>query len=170
MDRTILFRIDLLAAIGELGDGSGVEIQDRMQETPYRRETVQQTRLYRNLADLYEEGLIEKEGAVGTEKSYSLTAEGREVLEQRKAIIDGALLETMYVRFITEDGDYWEYNDVVEMNRVPPERGLGDHPGDEPHLPDLPMELKLSDGSIERVPNDMTLDKVFAASVEVVDE
>lgn len=91
MDRTILFRIDLLAAVGELGDGSGVEIQERLTEPPYNRETVQQTRLYSNLTALAEDGLIEKEGEVGRSKSYSLTAEGREVLETRLEIMERAL-------------------------------------------------------------------------------
>lgn len=76
MGRTILFRIDLLAAVGDLGDGSAVEIQDLMLQPPYDRETVRMDRIYTNLSDLYDDGLVDKEGKVGTEKSYFLTAEG----------------------------------------------------------------------------------------------
>ena len=91
VDRTILFRIDLLAAVGTLGDPSGGEIQELLESPPYNRERVRMNRIYTNLSDLIDDGLVEKEGETGREKSYSLTAEGWGVLETRLEIMERAL-------------------------------------------------------------------------------
>lgn len=84
----------------------------------------------------------------------------------------------MYVRFVSEDGDYNEFNGVVDLVRVPleewdpearspcPECGTE---GVIPHHPDEATELKMEDGSLERVSNHWELDRVCAVEVEIAD-
>lgn len=75
------FQRDLLFVIGGLGQPSGQEILDELEES--LSEEVQAARLYTNLDELVEEGLVLKTQEDGRTNQYELTEAGREKLEER---------------------------------------------------------------------------------------
>lgn len=75
------FQRDLLFVIGGLGQPSGQEILDELEES--LSEEVQAARLYTNLDELVEEGLVLKTQEDGRTNQYELTETGRQKLEDR---------------------------------------------------------------------------------------
>lgn len=75
------FKRDLLFVVGGLGQPSGQEVLDELEASV--DEDVQAARLYTNLNELAEEGLVLKTKADGRTNRYELTEEGRRTLEER---------------------------------------------------------------------------------------
>lgn len=75
------FQRDLLFVVGGLGQPSGQEILDELEES--LSEEVQAARLYTNLDDLVEKGLVLKTQEDGRTNQYELTEAGRGKLEER---------------------------------------------------------------------------------------
>lgn len=75
------FQRDLLFVVGGLGQPSGQEILDELENS--LSEDVQAARLYTNLDELVEEGLVLKSQEDGRTNQYELTEIGRRKLEER---------------------------------------------------------------------------------------
>jgi DNA-binding PadR family transcriptional regulator len=75
------FKRDLLFVVGGLGQPSGQEVLDELEASV--DEDVQAARLYTNLNELAEEGLVLKTKEDGRTNRYELTEEGRRKLEER---------------------------------------------------------------------------------------
>jgi DNA-binding PadR family transcriptional regulator len=77
------FQRDLLVAIAGLDSPKGLEIKNELDE--YYSSEINHGRLYPNLDDLVEAGLVEKGKIDDRTNSYSLTGTGREkVIERRQ--------------------------------------------------------------------------------------
>ena len=92
--RDILVAIESLEATGPNRDLAGVMgyeeptgqcILNRLEQTGY--DVVNHGRLYPNLSDLAELGLVEKQAQDERTNAYTLTAEGQEALEGYRAYI-----------------------------------------------------------------------------------
>jgi PadR family transcriptional regulator PadR len=77
------FQRDLLSVIAGLDEPKGLAIKDEMDE--YYEEEINHGRLYPNLDTLVDAGLVEKGSIDDRTNSYSLTAEGESVLQDRRA-------------------------------------------------------------------------------------
>ena len=75
------FQRDLLFVVGGLDAPNGREILEEMEDS--LADEVQPARLYTNLDELVERGLVEKSRKDGRTNRYELTAEGREMIEAR---------------------------------------------------------------------------------------
>lgn len=75
------FQRDLLFVIGGLGQPSGQEILEELEAS--LSQDVQAARLYTNLDELVEEGLVLKSQEDGRTNQYELTQTGRRKLEER---------------------------------------------------------------------------------------
>lgn len=84
------FQRDLLLVAVECDEvPKGLTLLDRLQD--HYSESINQARLYTNLDDLTEVGLIERESVDGRTNAYRVTDRGRELLEQSRAQIAAAL-------------------------------------------------------------------------------
>lgn len=70
------FQRDLLVVIAGLDSVKGLEIKDELDE--YYGKEINHGRLYPNLDDLVDNGLVEKDQIDERMNSYSLTDEGRQ--------------------------------------------------------------------------------------------
>lgn len=75
------FQRDLLVVIAGLDSVKGLEIKDELDE--YYGKEINHGRLYPNLDDLVDNGLVEKGQIDERTNSYSLTDEGRQQLADR---------------------------------------------------------------------------------------
>lgn len=82
MDDLTGFQRDLLYAIAGLESPSGLRIKDDLDE--YYGSEVHHGRLYPNLDELVEEGLVEKERVDDRTNAYSLTRRGENELRARR--------------------------------------------------------------------------------------
>ncbi|ACM58837.1 helix-turn-helix transcriptional regulator [Halorubrum lacusprofundi] len=76
------FQRDLLYCVAALNEPSGLEIGSELSE--YSSTEVNHGRLYPNLNDLIEEGLLSKEEKDGRTNLYELTPLGIELIEERQ--------------------------------------------------------------------------------------
>jgi DNA-binding PadR family transcriptional regulator len=83
------FQIDLLAALATIGPCKGLAIRDRLGER--YDEEVNHGRLYPNLDQLEAAGLIEIERQAIDDRTnrYSLTTQGRVLLDERREWLEG---------------------------------------------------------------------------------
>mgnify|MGYP002338723702 CR=1 FL=1 len=81
MDDLTGFQRDLLTVIAGLEELHGLRIKEEIQN--YYETEIQHGRLYPNLDDLAEKGLIEKGEIDKRTNSYTLTQQGRQALENR---------------------------------------------------------------------------------------
>ena len=86
------FQRDMLYCVATLDEPSGVEIRRELEE--YSPVEVNHGRLYPNLDDLVEQGLIKKEKKDDRTNLYGLTPLGRELIEERRQWEDDKLQET----------------------------------------------------------------------------
>ncbi|QLC34002.1 helix-turn-helix transcriptional regulator [Halarchaeum sp. CBA1220] len=77
------FQRDVLYVVAGLGDPKGMRVQDELEE--YYGSSVLPARVYQNLDDLHEAGLIEKGERDSRTNYYRLTDAGRERIERRRA-------------------------------------------------------------------------------------
>ena len=77
------FKRDLLHVIGGTPDPGGTDIRDELSE--YYEDRITVGRLYPGLEDLVEEGYVEKTETDGRTNAYSLTPQGEQALEARRA-------------------------------------------------------------------------------------
>ena len=77
------FQRDLLFAIAARGPTKGLRIKEELQD--YYATEINHGRLYPNLDELVERGLVEKGQLDRRSNSYELTARGEQVLESRRA-------------------------------------------------------------------------------------
>jgi DNA-binding PadR family transcriptional regulator len=77
------FQRDLLFVISSNDSDNGLTIRDDLSD--YRGEKIHHGRLYPNLDELVELGLVDKSQQTERANSYSLTDDGRAVLERRVA-------------------------------------------------------------------------------------
>lgn len=70
---------DLLIACYAIGEGNGSDIWDVVENVRGRR--ISRVAVYNNLDELDDRGLIDKQQIDGRENSYSITAEGRDLVE-----------------------------------------------------------------------------------------
>jgi len=75
------FQRDLLFVVRGLVEPNGQEIRRELEQTLGAE--VQQSRLYSNLNDLIDAGLLEKSQLNGRTNRYTLTREGERVIESR---------------------------------------------------------------------------------------
>jgi len=76
------FQRDLLFVINGLDDPNGQEVLGEMNRAV--ADEIQHGRLYSNLDDLVEMGLVEKAAKNGRTNRYTLTPAGREILKSRR--------------------------------------------------------------------------------------
>ncbi|WP_435097499.1 PadR family transcriptional regulator [Halarchaeum sp. P4] len=76
------FQRDILYVVAGLGDPKGMRVQDELEE--YYGSSVLHARVYQNLDDLHEAGLIEKGERDSRTNYYRLTPVGRERIENRR--------------------------------------------------------------------------------------
>lgn len=81
------FQRDLLYVIAGLDEPHGLAIKEELEG--YYESEVNHGRLYPNLDDLVQEGLVEKSERDKRTNEYALTDHGAAVLEARRAWIDG---------------------------------------------------------------------------------
>jgi PadR family transcriptional regulator PadR len=81
MDDLTGFQRDILYVTAGLDEPHGLAIKEELED--YYESEIQHGRLYPNLDTLVEKGLIEKGEIDKRTNSYSITAEGRDVLERR---------------------------------------------------------------------------------------
>lgn len=77
------FKRDILFIMADLDQPKGLRIKDEL-ETYYEGE-INHGRLYPNLDDLVDKGLLTKEEADGRTNAYSLTRRGERVVKDRLA-------------------------------------------------------------------------------------
>jgi DNA-binding PadR family transcriptional regulator len=77
------FQRDLLYAIGGLDEPHGLAIKDVLEQ--YYEKDIHHGRLYPNLDDLVEKGLVEKGKIDDRTNSYTLTRRGRRELDDRRS-------------------------------------------------------------------------------------
>lgn len=83
MNNKTAFQRDILFAIYGLGDPKGLKIKETLED--YYQQEVNHGRLYPNLDQLAEEGLIDKGTKDDRTNEYQLTAHGKEVVQARLA-------------------------------------------------------------------------------------
>jgi PadR family transcriptional regulator PadR len=76
------FKRDCLTVIAGMEEPKGLDVKDKLDE--YYETEINHGRLYPNLNDLADEGLIEIGSIDDRTNSYSLTDEGREVLQSHR--------------------------------------------------------------------------------------
>lgn len=76
------FQRDCLYVVGGMDDPIGLDIKDELEE--YYENEVNHGRLYPNLDELAEKGLIDKRQVDGRTNSYSLTGRGIREIEARR--------------------------------------------------------------------------------------
>jgi predicted transcriptional regulator len=81
------FQRDLLKALSSLGSVKGLAVKERL-ETFYDGE-INHGRLYPNLDELVEKGLVEKGTTDGRTNAYRLTDRGQTVLQERDQLLQG---------------------------------------------------------------------------------
>ena len=75
------FQRDQLYAIAGLDEPHGVAVKERLDE--YYDETVLSSRLYPNLDELVDRGLVEKGALNDRANTYTLTPRGHDLIEER---------------------------------------------------------------------------------------
>ena len=85
------FQRDMLYCVATLDEPSGAEIRRELDE--YSPVEVNHGRLYPNLDQLVDEGLIRKEKKDDRTNQYTLTPLGRELIEERRQWEDEKLQE-----------------------------------------------------------------------------
>jgi len=83
------FQRDLLYCVASLNEPSGAEIRRELEA--YNAAEVNHGRLYPNLNDLVDEGVIEKGNKDDRTNLYTLTPLGRELIEERRQWEDAQL-------------------------------------------------------------------------------
>ena len=86
------FQRDMLYCIATLNEPSGAEIRRELEE--YSTAEVNHGRLYPNLNDLVDEGLVRKGNMDDRTNLYTLTPLGRELIEKRRQWEDAQLEDT----------------------------------------------------------------------------
>ena len=86
------FQRDMVYCIAALDGPSGAEIRRELEE--YSPTEVNHGRLYPNLDELVDEGLIRKEKKDDRTNMYTLTPLGRELIEERRQWEDEKLQDT----------------------------------------------------------------------------
>lgn len=86
------FQRDMLYCIAALDEPSGAEIRRELEE--YSTAEVNHGRLYPNLNDLVDEGLVRKGNMDDRTNLYALTPLGRELIEKRRQWEDAQLEDT----------------------------------------------------------------------------
>jgi len=86
------FQRDMLYCITSLNEPSGAEIRRELEA--YSTAEVNHGRLYPNLNDLVDEGLVRKEQMDDRTNLYTLTPLGRELIEERRQWEDAQLEDT----------------------------------------------------------------------------
>jgi hypothetical protein len=81
------FQRDLLRAISTKVEPHGLALKEALAE--FHREEIHHGRLYPNLDELVDDGLVEKGELDARTNSYELTAWGETVLGERDALLDG---------------------------------------------------------------------------------
>ena len=76
------FKRDLLTVIAGLDDPNGLEVKAALED--YYEGEINHGRLYPNLDDLVEEGLVEKSKRDERTNVYTLTESGRQLLDDRR--------------------------------------------------------------------------------------
>ena len=76
------FQRDLLYVIADVGPTKGLAIKEELE--PYYNTEINHGRLYPNLDELVERGLVEKGEVDRRTNSYELTERGKQVLESRR--------------------------------------------------------------------------------------
>ncbi|MFW5922699.1 MAG: PadR family transcriptional regulator [Halodesulfurarchaeum sp.] len=82
MDDLTGFQRDLLTVIAGLEEPNGLEIKSEMED--YYESTINHGRLYPNLDTLVERSLVEKTKQDERTNAYHLTAEGADLLSERR--------------------------------------------------------------------------------------
>jgi len=85
-DNLTRFQIDLLAVLGRESAIRGTRIKSIL-ETQYDTQEVHHGRMYPNLDELVEKGLVEKGEIDKRTNSYELTDEGRDLLYERARVL-----------------------------------------------------------------------------------
>jgi PadR family transcriptional regulator PadR len=83
------FKRDLLTIIAGLDEPKGLDVKDELDE--YYEQEINYGRLYPNLNELADEGLVEIGSIDDRTNSYTLTDEGREALRAHREWEDGYL-------------------------------------------------------------------------------
>lgn len=81
MDDLTGFQRDLLTVIAGLEEPHGIQVGEEVQQ--YYETEIQHARVYSNLDDLAEKGLIKKGEIDKRTNSYTLTQQGRQALKNR---------------------------------------------------------------------------------------
>ena len=112
------FQRDLLCVLRTLDTPIGLEVDDAM-EALYRKE-INHGRLYPNLDDLAEKGLIDKRQKDKRTNEYVITRRGEYVLDEYRRFVDGTVTEDVDVEADQEEIDYSDYDvpkDLTEFQR-----------------------------------------------------
>ena len=87
------FQRDCLYAIAGLGEANGLRIKDELDE--YYGSEIHHGRLYPNLDEIVDKGLVEKGKMDDRTNAYSLTDRGRREIEARREWEDQRIEETV---------------------------------------------------------------------------